>query len=860
MTMIRSIKLSLLSTAICMPCAALAQTSDSGNSPVEDGTAAPQTADVANEREGEIIVTARRQSERLQDVPATVSALTEDVLERTGARSLTDFVGLTSGVSMQTSATEPGDTTVNIRGLNGARDAENNVALVVDGVLRTATAALAQPQGALSQVEIIKGPQGAIYGRNASAGAIVITTKKPSGYLGGEVKASAAEDNSYLLSATLSGPISEQVGFTVQAEYSRTDGYYRNSFLGTALNQQVYPGNTTNTKSIDSDEKIYLFGRLLITPNDDTEIDIKANFGDQTGGGAAYNAVFQLPGLAAAFNDPIFNAQVSDHKYVFTDNSLSESWQKSYGASIRLSQELNFASLNGYVAYSNIDGGLSSGGTSAAFGFFANEPNCVRTFAATAGFPNQEPFRTYEAAFGSSLPYGPSTCDGHNIQIRAQKDVVAELRLASLPGGPFQWQLGGSYIYIDRRVCVSTSLDTGVAAPHQCFSANPATRTEGLVDDNFKTDVYAVFGSTEYRATDQLTIGAALRYDIEARRTSNNVPVDQRARWIGSPATGFPIGTVDTPSNYYLNPGLDPAFNPSGVLAPRSKTYKQLQPKITASYKPDQNTTLFASWGIGFKAGGFNNAGTAAIVDSNFNPPVEEGGLDAGLLVADDYRKEVVNAYELGIKGRAFPGLTYELTGFYTDVKDMQFFEFFVGSFGLLRSVSNVDKVRIYGVEALVNYEWLPGYSIYAAGNYTNSKIKKNSSRPYTVGNKSPYTPDFTLNLGANANQPITDSLRLTARVDARITGPTPFHTVQNNDVPTIFGIPANLNNSERKTFTTVNLRVGVEADNWSLTAFATNLFNVRVLNDNVPAPEFGGVFVSPGALRRIGVEGVFKF
>ncbi|KAE8237295.1 hypothetical protein A4X03_0g9164, partial [Tilletia caries] len=358
-----------------------------------------------------------------------------------------------------------------------------------------------------------------------------------------------------------------------------------------------------------------------------------------------------------------------------------------------------------------------------------------------------------------------------------------------------------------------------------------ATRTEGLVDDNFKTDVYAVFGSTEYRATDQLTIGAALRYDIEARRTSNNVPVDQRARWIGSPATGFPIGTVDTPSNYYLNPGLDPAFNPSGVLAPRSKTYKQLQPKITASYKPDQNTTLFASWGIGFKAGGFNNAGTAAIVDSNFNPPVEEGGLDAGLLVADDYRKEVVNAYELGIKGRAFPGLTYELTGFYTDVKDMQFFEFFVAA---------SDCCGLFPM--------------------STNKIKKNSSRPYTVGNKSPYTPDFTLNLGANANQPITDSLRLTARVDARITGPTPFHTVQNNDVPTIFGIPANLNNSERKTFTTVNLRVGVEADNWSLTAFATNLFNVRVLNDNVPAPEFGGVFVSPGALRRIGVEGVFKF
>ncbi|MBX4389298.1 TonB-dependent receptor plug domain-containing protein, partial [Mycobacterium tuberculosis] len=94
-------------------------------------------------------------------------------------------------------------------GLNSPRDAENNIALVVDGVLKTSIASTNEPQGALAQVEIIKGPQGAIYGRNASAGAIVITTKKPTPELSGQIKGRVANDNTYLMSGLLSGPITD---------------------------------------------------------------------------------------------------------------------------------------------------------------------------------------------------------------------------------------------------------------------------------------------------------------------------------------------------------------------------------------------------------------------------------------------------------------------------------------------------------------------------------------------------------------------------------------------------------------------------------------------------------------------------
>lgn len=140
---------------------------------------ASSSAAGANSDADTIIVTARRQNERLQDVPASVAVITADALQRTGAVKAEDFVKLTPGVTIVTGTAEAGDTQINIRGINGARDAESSVALVVDGILKTNTAQLNQPQGTLQQVEMLKGPQGAIYGRNAAAGAIVLQTLKP---------------------------------------------------------------------------------------------------------------------------------------------------------------------------------------------------------------------------------------------------------------------------------------------------------------------------------------------------------------------------------------------------------------------------------------------------------------------------------------------------------------------------------------------------------------------------------------------------------------------------------------------------------------------------------------------------------
>ena len=445
--------------------------------------------------------------------------------------------------------------------------------------------------------------------------------------------------------------------------------------------------------------------------------------------------------------------------------------------------------------------------------------------------------------------YSPTTCDGTQYQTRNQSDISGEVRLASNDGGALQWQLGGYFLHIDREVGVSLGADTGAGIIQNLYnlptSANP---TSLLLADKFKTDVFAVFGSADYAIGETFNAGLALRYDIEKRNTSSLVPIAT------DPFTGGPI-----------NPGQ--AFGP---LTPKSKTFKQIEPKVSLSWRPNSGTNVYANWGIGFKSGGFNNQGSSAIINGNFNVPT----IGAGVTVPDQYDKEVSSAFEAGVKGSLLDNrITFDLAGYYTRITDMQFFEFFVGSFGLLRTVSNIDKVEVKGAEFNVNAKIIPGWKVFGSLNVTDSEIKKNSSRPYTVGNKSPYTADYTVNLGSQIDAPLTSSVNLVMRADYRITGPTWFHTVQAQERPTIFSgllpisalaLPAIVGNADytiarRDPFGVLNMRFGVEGKTWNLAVFAENMLDREYLNEVIPAIEFGGSFISPGARRLVGVEAGFQ-
>ncbi|GMN04267.1 TonB-dependent receptor [Erythrobacter sp. MTPC3] len=813
---------------------------------------APPAEDAAAEDDNAIIVTARRQSETLAEIPSSITVFTADTLEKTGIERADEFVQLTPGVTIVSGTAEAGDTQINIRGINGARDAESSVALVVDGILKTNTAQLNQDQGTLRQIEILKGPQGALYGRNAAAGAIVIQTLKPADFLEGGIEVSAAQDNTYSANGYISTPVGASAGLVLSGSYFTTDGFFTNRFL--------------NADVVDDQEIWSVDGRFVADLGPDTEVDIKARYADLKGASINYNTSFQLPNFAAV--DPAFFEDVNEHPFGFYGNIRPINEQQTFEVSAKIEHDFEAVTLTAWALYSDVDQLLIADGTSADFARFtfptgtdASTDASNACFGSTAelnGFPLNPPTFIgqtpvpfiFDPATGSTFGgFSPTTCDGTQLQIREQSDISGEVRLASNGDGPFQWQVGAYYLHIDRETGVSLGADLGLGVSRELFnepgSFNPTTQ---LYNDDFSTDVYAVFASVDYEITDRFEIGLAARYDIEDRSVSSLVPTAT------DPFGGGPI-----------NPGQ--AF---GAIPDQSATFKQLQPKLSLRYELADDLNFYANWGIGFKSGGFNNQGSAAIVDQAFNQFI-----GTNVLIEDLYRKEKSSAFEAGIKGSAINGkLTFDLAGYYTEIDDMQFFEFFVGAFGLLRVVSNIDEVEVYGAEANVNFEVIEGWDFFGAVNVTESEILVNASRPVTVGNKSPYTSDYTINLGTQIEAPLASTVDLLVRADYRITGPTWFHTVQDDTSPTLFSgllpgsalaLPAFVGDAdysvtEREAFGVLDLRVGLEGDSWRITAFADNMLNRKYLNEVIPAIEFGGSFISPGGRRRLGVELGYDF
>jgi len=822
----------------------------------------------------EIIVTARRRSESLRDVPGTVTALTTTVLEGAGVQRAADFIALTPGVTM-VDAAEVGDTQVNIRGINGARDAETSFAFLVDGILYTNPAAFNREYTNLQQVEVFKGPQGAIYGRSAAAGAIIVTTARPGNESEFSGRVSFAEDNTFGGLLSYSGPlIEDQLYFNLSADYRESDGFYENSFQN-------------NASIVDSFESTNVQGRLVWDASESLSIDTKIRYGEVDASSIVFNSVFHLPVFAAPPGPPEAYQNVNDFDFLFQANAVSDNDQEVFEFSSKFDYDMAGGStLTGWVLYSNNENNLMSDGTSAAFEFFANDPVCQQSVTALSGqinllapqFIGGTPNGVIFDPNGSFLgAYTPTTCDGLQEQVRNQEDLSFELRLASADDQKLRWMGGVYFLDIDREVGVSLNRDSGVDPIRGLLQVGGPNSTASLTHDQFDTTVISVFGQIEYDINDATEISFALRYDDEDRDVSSLVPTNVTQSVID---LNFD-GVFDDP----LNPGLSSLINPAGVIPDKNESFSEVQPKVSLSWDASDNTTLFGSWGVGFKAGGFNNSGSQATVDIFINGFINGGnplGIffadDVGVplpVITDDYDKETSSAFELGFKSNFLDG-RFLLNGaaYYTEVDDMQFFEFFVGTFGLLRVVSNMDEVEITGVELDASYYVTDNLRFYAGGNFTDSEIKKNSSRPDTVGNESPYTPEYTFNIGGDINFPVSDRMNFFARVDAQFIGETWFHTVQEGQRTTIFmplfemgfgagagalGI-AEYSVAQRDAYATVNLRAGLQGEKWSVTAFATNLTDEKYLEEVIPAPEFGGSFDHPNARRRIGLEVSFNF
>ena len=178
----------------------------------------------------EVVVSARKVDESVQDVPIGMTVFTSSDIEDAGIERPEDFIALTPNVVMANTV-NAGDTLVTIRGLTSTRDAESNFALVVDGILQTNPNAFNRELLDIAQIEVLKGPQGALYGRNATSGAILITTKEPEEGSSSKVVVGAGNNGSAKLQYVLNGNVSDNVNGRLSISTRETDGEHTLSLI-----------------------------------------------------------------------------------------------------------------------------------------------------------------------------------------------------------------------------------------------------------------------------------------------------------------------------------------------------------------------------------------------------------------------------------------------------------------------------------------------------------------------------------------------------------------------------------------------------------------------------------------------------
>lgn len=852
-----SISLAFTSSAIYLTTPAFAQSTG--------GVAQNEIEDV------EIISISRKRPESLQEVPIAVTALSKKDIEAAGIQRPSDFINLIPNVSIVDTA-NVGDTQVSIRGIVSTRDAESTFAYVVDGVLITNPNAFNGELLDVAQIEVLKGPQGALYGRNAVSGAILITTNEPSDFLEGSVSGGLGNNNTNKINGVISGPLSENVSARLTVSHSSTDGHYSNSFTGA-------------DNSVDFLEDTSTKVRLIWRANDALKLDFRAGYSEVEGGAINYNAVFALPSFETAFVQPAYFADVNKHEFNFTSNVPSENKQKTKDLALKADWDLDGFDVTAVLSYNDLEEYLLSDGTSASFYGYELTSQCQtdretlnNTPTALGGADRTDLFGEFFAPFGVFPPgveftgvygpYTPTACDGYQYQNRSQSDYSGELRFTSdNSSDPYRWIAGLYFTEIERDVVVAYGADLGKGFLRQAYvPADGPNPTDLLFDDTFNTSVMSAFGQVEYDLTEQLELSVAMRYDYEDRDVSNNVP--------NVTASGLNVNTF---VNGVLGP-INPAFNvtPDGI-PDRNKSFSQLQPKVTLAYDANEFMNWYLSYGVGFRSGGFNSIGTQATLDYWFNRSgtgAPGDVVNAQINVTDDYNKEVTTNTELGFKS-IFLDKRIKLNAavFKTDIEDNQFFEFFAGPFGLLRAVTTIDKLSIQGIEFDFQAKVTDDIKLYGGLGLLDSEIKENRNRPMTVGNKAPQAPEESAALGIMWDYDVTSDIVMTSRVDWQYVGKTYFHTLQGEQTPTIwdfFGTlggsvppgphPQDFSNAIRDAYSTVNARISFAAETWKVALWMNNLTNEDYLQEIINAPEFGGSFIHPSARKSYGIDFTYNF
>lgn len=757
----------------------------------------------------EIIVTAQKREESLQDVPISVNAVSGEKLAQAGIGRLDDLKSYVPNLQV----TETGiANNFYIRGIGSGLNQgfEQSVSTYADGVYRGRGPQSRTPFLDLERIEVLRGPQPILFGKNAIAGAVNLISAKPASEFGGSVRASyEAETNEQAIEGVVSVPFSDTFGARLAVRHRRTDGYLDNLTL-----------NREETEREDT------FGRLtfVFTPNENFDASLKIETGRSDNVGRQVEIFGELPAAAVLRpNGTTLTPPIPGLTYAQIQRNV-------FGQNVGV--------LNNTVDYNRSSNGDYS----------IMEPN-ESALTLNFRFGNGVTLTSVTGYSGYNLDEG-CDCDftGGNVFTagitESYRQVSQELRMTSDKDQTVSW-IGGlfvqnsdlsesDFIFVPANSIVVPLLNGNPALPMGSGTAFANTRNPRVFKQD--SDLFAAFAQATWSVTDALRITAGGRWSTESKSGSR---VTQLTNPGGAP---LPAGLIDVLYNA--------VFGIQRHSVRGERTEDNFSPLVNLQYDFGSDTMAYLSWAKGYKSGGYD-------ARSNQAPPTG----------TFEYEPETAKTYELGVKTKIGAAAELNAAVFFTEYTDLQT-SAFDGRLGF--NVGNgsadvkgievdgrwqaTDQLYLSGSIAYLDFEWTK----YDGQCYFNAPATLFSTRVPGNCNYDGFTnqlaPKTTAMLSAEYTWPI-GNLELRTTLDATYSAD--------------YLISLTLDpNAKQDSYTKLNARIALAGEDrrWELAVVARNLTDEEVLSYAGDTPLAGSIFgarsyygfVDPP--RTVAIEGSLRF
>lgn len=778
--------------------------------------AAAQTADNsgAGPEFQEIVVTARKQSETLIDVPVAVNVVGGDTLQNTATAGLGKLDAVVPQLKF-VSGNSGGGATFSIRGIGSSfidAGLEQSVSVAIDGIQIGRGNIINDSFFDTAQIEVLKGPQALFFGKNSPAGVVSIKTRNPSDVFEGYVTAGYEfKADERFVEGAVSVPVSDALALRIAGRVSGMEGYLKNEaqpspdyiynpFLATPLSQpgapdSRAPGSTSYAGRITA----------LYRPDDRLTAILKVAVSQYDDNGSS-NATHVICSPEQQF--PITALFVS---YTDTDTRCdNRDFTTSYGQTPEafaagvpgLRDGKPFTDTRSTLASLSLDYDAGAFSITSTTGYF----NLLKDYS------------LYVVSNSAAhLPIGS----------KVKNDTFSqELRIASQFEAPINFMIGGYFEdYLE-------TIDNATVPFFQ--GTDPATGLNATVMGGSRAEntTYSLFGQAQWEIHPDLELAAGVRWTDEKKVTS--------------------IG------NTYINPVGDTSFLlPTSVVLAATVPSSNFSPEVTLTWHPRNNLTVYAAYKTGYKSGGisipsFLSAGLAAVGGEGLKFDAEESkGGEVG-----------AKGYFLGRRLRA------ELTGYYYNYDNFQVSAFNPAAVSFF--IDNAAKARVKGIEGSVDFRLLDDLTLKAAVGYNHARYVSFPGAPCSsatgcsvqVGPAGPVrfhdlageplvlAPDWSGNAGFNYDTRISGNVRLGLSGDVDFS--SSYFTSVENDPAVAQPAYARIN---------AGIRVHADNDRWEVALIGRNLNNKFVIGGSSTVPVVANQYwVTVGRPRQVVLQTSFRF